>query len=133
MAKTKQRTASKRPLPAPGAAFIPGGRRYEYDAPTYAHAPPTGKSAVCSVLSEKRKGGPRKNCPVQLTFIDGKPHLRLCMPENVGGKKMPRVVPLPANGAAANEVAQRICAAWVAGDKHFQTVTSAGLGRLRRR
>jgi hypothetical protein len=112
--------------------FSPGGRRYEYGAPSYAMAPSTSKSAICNVLSEKRKGGPRKNCPVQLTFIEGKPYLRLCTPENVGGKKMPRVVPLPLNGAEANKKAQEICAVWAAGDKTFSSVESTGLGRLRR-
>lgn len=125
------RNFSDRPLPAPGRSILPLGRRFEYDN-TF-QSPPTGKSAVCSVLSEKRKGGPRKNCPVQLTFIAGRPHLRLCTPANVGGKVMPRAIPLPDNGVAANRVAREVCARWAAGDKTFQTVGGGVLGRLRRR
>jgi len=139
-----KRKFEARPRPAPGQSFPVKGRGYEYDSPTYAQSPGTGKSAVCNVLSEKREGGPRKNCPVQLTFIEGRPYLRLCTPSNVRGKTMPRVVPLPANGAAANVVANRICEHWASGDKEFKrvknarlekggTVVDQGLGRLRRR
>lgn len=125
------RNFSNRPLPVPGKAILPLGRRFEYDN-TF-QSPPTGKSAVCSVLSEKRKGGPRKNCPVQLTFIGGRPHLRLCTPANVGGKTLPRAIPLPDDGAAANRVAREVCARWAAGDKNFDTVGGGTLGRTRRR
>lgn len=129
----KTRNFRDRPLPPPGRGIVLVGRRFNYDNtfPTQ----PTGKSAVCSVLSEKRKGGPRKNCPVQLTFIDGKPYLRLCLPENVGGKIMPRAIPLPENGAAANAIAKDVCARWSAGDKTFASVRAEGetLGRFRRR
>lgn len=128
-----KRQFKDRPRPTPGAVFAPKGRGYEYDAPEYARLPSTGKAAVCGVLSEKRKGGPRKNCPVQLTFIDGRPHLRLCTPANVGGKVMPRAIPLPDNGAAANRVAREVCARWAAGDTTFKTVGGGTLGRLRRR
>lgn len=130
MAKPTRRKFRDRPLPAPGRPIVPTGRRFEYDN-TF-RSPATGKSAVCSVLSEKRKGGPRKNCPVQLTFINGRPHLRLCTPANVGGKTMPRAIPLPDNGAAANRVAREVCARWANGDKTFATVGGGTLGRTRR-
>jgi len=127
----RKRMFRDRPLPPPGQLLVPSGRRFEYDN-TF-RTPETGKAAVCNVLSTKRKGGPRKNCPVQLTFINGRPHLRLCQPINVGGKVLPRAIPLPDNGAAANRIAKEVCARWSAGDRDFKTVGGGVLGRLRRR
>lgn len=127
-----KRKFTPRPLPMPGATFTTKGRNFEYDAPPFAVAASPGKGGICNVLSEKRKGGPRKNCPVQLTFIKGRPHLRLCTAQNVGGKVMPRAIPLPDNGAAANRVAREVCARWEAGDKTFSTVGGGTLGRFRR-
>lgn len=102
--------------------------RFDFDTPV---APmDTPKAGACSVLSQKRKGGPRKNCPVQLIFKGGRPYLRLCTAPNVQGK----LVPVPANGVAAQEIAARICAHWAAGDKKFERWTEyEGFGGVRRR
>jgi len=116
--------AGKWRLP-PGAG---ASARFAFDSPV---APSdTPKAGMCSVLSSKRKGGPRKNCPVQLIFKGGTPFLRLCTAPKTPGK----LVRLPNDGVKAQEIAARVCAHWAAGDKKFDQWTEhEGLGRIRRR
>lgn len=108
----------------PGAG---ASSRFSFDSPV---APTDTPGPHCKVLDPKRKGGPRKNCPVQLIFKGGRPYMRLCTAYKSPGK----LVPLPLDGVKANEIAQRVCAHWAAGDKAFERwAEHEGIAGLRRR
>jgi hypothetical protein len=103
--KSKPRKPRRAPLPG-RPTLVTAAAKFTFDTSVKPLPAPTEK--FCSVLSTKRKGGPRKNCPVQITFKSGEPFLRLCTAADKPG----RLVKLPQDGAKANEIARRVCASW---------------------
>jgi hypothetical protein len=98
--------------------------RFKFDSPV---APlETDPPQICKALNPSRKkagldSGPKKTCPVEITFIQGKPFLRLC----VGYKQPAKLVAVPADGVAAQNIARKLCANWNAGDKQWANIADA--------
>lgn len=120
---TKTKTPkSKRVAGGAGAYRSPKITRHEHVTIGGGYRPEPHETGFCKVLSEKRKGGPRKNCPVQLTFVDGRPAIRMCTKGDAPGAR----VLVPANGAATNRIARDICAHWKRTGR-FPTASQLGL------
>ena len=93
----------------------------QFDSPV---SPLESGGSICKSLNPSRKkagldSGPKKTCPVEITFIQGKPFLRLC----VGYKQPAKLVPVPADGVEAQNIARKLCANWNAGDKEWHNVS----------
>lgn len=79
------------------------------DHPELTYTVPTGQ--VCKkLIPQKRKTGPPKpypDCPVELTFVEGRPALRFCFEPKTAGYVMPVEGP-----EQAQQLAREICGCW---------------------